>query len=78
MPSARHEIVFCNRPNVGARELHERLRAARDPHEFDLERIRRVDLNHRTMISLAQPMLGEVSLENNAVEFADAHGAAAG
>ncbi len=58
----REQILVPHLPNVGGAQGHERLGSAGSLDELDFEMLRRVDLDHRSKVTLAQSLLWEISI----------------
>jgi hypothetical protein len=66
------KISILHRANIARRQLHDRLRLAREANELDVEHVL-MDVHDRAQIAALEPVFREVALENDSIKFVERH-----
>ena len=76
--SHREKIRIAHRADVIDRELHEGLRLAGQPDEFNFDSVSAMHVNNRAKVALAKSVLRDIAFEDDSIELVDTHGVLAG
>ena len=72
------QISVLDGAHIAERKLNESLRLRGRADEFDIDRLLAIDVNDGTKVAPAEAVFREISLKDDSIQFANAHGAQAG
>src|SRR5882762_9800633 len=73
-----HEVAVAHRTDVGHLQREQCLRAAGSRHEFHLQAVGVIDLDHRTEVATLQAVAWNVRVQHDDIERLEGHGSSPG